>query len=555
LTFANDAYRLDFAANGRYVTLASPDGRPLLTLSLLAAVDIVGGVDETLAVSPPEQRDRTLVVERRSTLWERAWLELRCLHTCVEVQSFVQGRGAIADVRLLGGRSLIHGAPLGHVSSRSPLHTLFTPNPEDGAGHVRPLAEGTVIGVVGDGEPGRGRWLFTPAPLYLALGDGTTWLDFGVAAPVADLGFAELALETKVNGFSLKLDYDGRTSVDGEFGAPPLVVTPNVPDPHTGLRRHRDDLAARGVAPEPRPRESPAWWREPIFCGWGAECHLELVEGGLARDHATQERYDGFLAHLEKHGLVPGTIVLDDKWQATYGRNEPDTAKWPDLRAWIAERHARGQHVLLWWKAWDPEGLASELCATNPDGDPVAFDPDNEAARAALREIVTRMLGPDGLDADGLKVDFTARTPTGRALAAAGESSGVALLHELLSIVYAAAKEAKPDALVITHTPHPSFVDVTDMIRLNDMIGGDVVEQMTARAEIVRAACPELPIDTDDWRVPNKREWRAFLERKPEIGVPSLYYATHIDSTGEELDEDDYAALRRVWSAWKDRSA
>jgi hypothetical protein len=101
---------------------------------------------------------------------------------------------------------------------------------------------------------------------------------------------------------------------------------------------------------------------------------------------------------------------------------------------------------------------------------------------------------------------------------------------------------------VITHTPHPAFVDVTDMIRLNDVVGGvDLVEQMEFRAAVVRAACPELPIDTDDWRVPDKASWRAFLERKPQIGVPSLYYASHLDATGEELDEDDYAALKRIW--------
>jgi hypothetical protein len=555
LTFANDAYRLDFAANGRYVTLASVEGSPLLTLSLLAAVDTVAAVDETLSLSPPEQGDGAFVVERRSTLWEQARLELRCLDTCIELQSFVRGRGAIADARLLGGRSLIRGAPLGRVWSRSALQTLFTPSPEDGAAHVRPLAEGTTIGVVGDGEPGRGRWLFTPAPLYVAFGDGTTWLDLGVAAPVGELRVAELALETTVGGFALRLDYDGRTSVEGEFAMPTVVLTPNVPEPLAGLRRHRGDLAKRGAAPEPQPRASPAWWREPIFCGWGAQCHLEVVEGGLARDYATQERYDGFLAHLEGHGLVPGTVVLDDKWQATYGGNEPDTAKWPDLRAWIAERHASGQHVLLWWKAWDPEGLPTELCITNPNGEAVALDPNNAAACAELHAIVGRMLGSGGLDADGLKVDFTARTPAGRALTSAGGTSGIALLHELLSIVYRAAKETKPEALIITHTPHPGFVDVTDMFLLNDIISGDVVEQMTARAEIVRAACSDLPIDTDDWRVPNKREWRSFLERKPEIGVPSLYYATHIDSTGEELDEDDYAALRNVWSVWKDRSA
>ncbi len=101
---------------------------------------------------------------------------------------------------------------------------------------------------------------------------------------------------------------------------------------------------------------------------------------------------------------------------------------------------------------------------------------------------------------------------------------------------------------MITHTPHPSFADVTDMIRLNDMFGGAIVPQMTFRAEVVRAALPELPIDTDDWRIPDKRQWREFLEVKPEIGVPSLYYATHLDATGEALDDDDYAALRRVWA-------
>jgi hypothetical protein len=88
------------------------------------------------------------------------------------------------------------------------------------------------------------------------------------------------------------------------------------------------------------------------------------------------------------------------------------------------------------------------------------------------------------------------------------------------------------------------------MIRLNDVIGGvDLVEQMRFRADVVRAALPELPIDSDDWRVPNKREWREFLAVKPEIGVPSLYYASHLDATGEELDEEDYAALRRIFAA------
>jgi hypothetical protein len=139
-----------------------------------------------------------------------------------------------------------------------------------------------------------------------------------------------------------------------------------------------------------------------------------------------------------------------------------------------------------------------------------------------------------------------------------GPGWGIALLHSLLATVHRAAKDAKPDALLLTHTPHPSFVDVTDMIRLNDVIRtGDVpattylVPQMRFRADIARAACPELLIDTDDWCVPDKASWRDFLAVKPELGVPSLYYATHLDATGEELDDDDYAALRSVWAEWR----
>jgi hypothetical protein len=139
-----------------------------------------------------------------------------------------------------------------------------------------------------------------------------------------------------------------------------------------------------------------------------------------------------------------------------------------------------------------------------------------------------------------------------------GPGWGIALLHDLLALVYAAAKAAKRDALIITHTPHPSFVDVTDMIRLNDMIrmedpdpATNVVAQMRFRAAVARAACPELLIDTDDWCVPNLEEWRAYLQAKPLLGVPSLYYAESLDATGESFEPRDYAALRETWDRWR----
>ena len=412
-----------------------------------------------------------------------------------------------------------------------------------------------MIGVTGDGEPGRHHWFFTPAALYLAWAeeDEREWLDLGIVAPVDELTFVEAAYAPRDGGFHLRLEYEGHTEVDGDFEAPALLLTTGVPDPVTGLRRHRDDLAARGGAPTVAERERPRWWTDPIFCGWGEQFHLFETSGVSPMAQATQANYDGFLETLEREGLRPGTVVLDDKWQTAYGTNEPDAAKWPDLKAWIARQHEAGRHVLLWWKAWDPEGLPAELCIRNRDGVPVAVDPSNPDARDEIARQLQALLGPDGLDADGLKVDFTARTPSGGTLETHGKGWGIALLHDLLAVVYRAAKEAKPDALVITQAPHPGFADVADMIRLNDMIGGNasVVPQMTFRAEVTRAAVPELLIDTDDWRIPSRDAWREYLAMKHELGVPSLYYATHLDMTGEPLEPADYAALREAWERWE----
>ena len=547
-------YRLEVAENGLWADLSSLQGEHWLRLRPLAALDATDAPDETLTIEEPRLvDDRAVEVRRRSTRWDDAWVRLTCADDALEIRTGVHGRGEIDTVRLLAVRSLLPGQAQGLLRSGTRITSIFTPNPDDPERLVRPATEALTIGVVGDSEPGRGRWFFTPAPLYFCLGK----LGLSVVAPVEELDFPELVFEGGDGAFALALAYEGHTRVEGEFEAPAVVVTPGVADPYEGLRAHRDLLAARGVAPPPYPRERPAWWSEPIFCGWGAQCARTLETGGPAADLATQDEYDTYLGALEHEGVVPGTIVLDDKWQATYGRNEPDTGKWPDLRGWIASRHDRGQRVLLWWKAWDPEGFPPELCIRNPDGAPVAVDP--VAAGDELRAMLEAMLGPGGLGADGLKIDFTARTPSGRALVATSRAWGIALLHELLAVVYEAAKAAKPEALIVTHTPHPSFVDVTDMIRLNDMLRLDdgsapasVLPQMRHRAAVARAACPELLVDTDDWCVPSLAAWREYLAEKPLLGVPALYYAQGLDGDGERFGPEDYEALRDTWSAWRD---
>ena len=261
-----------------------------------------------------------------------------CADDGLEVHTNVRGAGALDTVRLLAGRSLLPGHPNGLLPSGTAFTTLFTPNPDDPERIVRPAAEPAVIGVVGDSDPGRGHWFFTPAPLYLVHGH----VGISVLDTVDRLRFPELRWEGGDRAFALALDYEGHTRVEGSFDAPALLLTPGVEDPYDGLRAHRESLVVRGSAPPATARRTPTWWTEPIFCGWGAQCARGDSEGRRASDYATQTEYDAYLDTLASQGVVPGTVTIDDKWQSTYGRNEPDTSKWPDL-ARLDRRTARAR--------------------------------------------------------------------------------------------------------------------------------------------------------------------------------------------------------------------
>jgi hypothetical protein len=526
-----------------------------------------------------------------STAWSTRSLLLRCFEDRIELRVRVTGAGSLGEVRLFGGHAMLPSGACGTFRSSIEYASVFVAAPTEPVQVVRPASAGAVLGVVGDATAGRLNAVFSPPPLCFAFGrtgaahatdipDGG-WLSVGMLAAVEDLTFPALRYEPLDGGFLLSADYEGRTEVDGSF-ATPIVVLRRVADPVQGLARYRQDLLERGMAPSGDGAQA-GWWSEPIFCGWGAQCAAAPIPGQplshpyylrelgpavvpagvpTAFDLARQDRYDGWLARLAEHGVVPGTVVLDDRWQRAYGTGEPDERRWPDLRAWIAERHAVGQRVLLWWKAWDPTGLPAQECVTDPAGTPIAADPGSPAYLAHLEAIVAGLLGPDGLDADGFKIDFTQRAPAGRSLlrpgAPPGAPWGIAALHRMLATMYRAAKAAKADALVVTHTPHPGFGDVCDMIRLNDILerdpaGGVVpaVDQAAFRHAVVTAALPHHLVDTDQWPIADRAEWRAYVETQYRLGVPALYYVERIDRSGEELTAADLALVARTWTAYR----
>ena len=527
----------------RAVATVEHDGLLWFQLRLLSSLDTLRGPDETLGVSMTEDGNR---VEARcaSSRWDERVTVLETHPDRLEITTTVRGQGDLFTAHLLGG----HRPPSGFLPSGSALDTVFSPNPDHPRRVLRPAVEPAVIGVTGDGaEPGVGRWLFCPAPWCYAVSRDDRWAALGLAAPIDEQTFTSFHYTGGTGGCALRLDYEGHTHVDGEFTTPTLVIQFGHTTPEGAIRAHGDLLRERGLAP-PVPTEAHRHWLEPIFCGWGAQ--------GAAPAQSTQDNYDRFVTHLARHDVVPGTVVVDDKWAARYATCRADESRWPDLRDWIAERHAVDQRVLLWWKAWDPDGAPPEACVTLPDGTPVALDPEHPLGRRTVVDAVTHMLGD--LGADGLKVDFLAKTPSGTALRHTGRRWGAALLHHLLKLVYDTAKSIKPDALIVTHTPNPAFADVADMIRLNDIRmldaidpDGPVVPHMRYRASVVAAALPGMPVDSDGWCLPDRAEWRAYLDIQAELGVPALYYADRIDLSGEELTAEDLAEVSRMWGTYR----
>ena len=553
-----------------YFELTDADGARWMRLCALSSVHTAQARDESMRHHEPEVRaegDAIIVTVRtESAAWDERMLELRCTADSVEIVLEAAGTGDLTEVTLLGGDGILPTGAAGVFRSGFDARSLYVPSPTEPVAFVRPTWSAASLGVVGDADPGRLNGIFSPPPLALAFGrDPATdpftpgsgpWLAAWLRDAVENLRFTTMRFDPVDDGALIRLAFEGHTRVQGRWRSPAVVLRP-VSSPAAALTGYRDDLVAAGFAPK-APKKAPAWWLEPLFCGWGAQ----VARGGApAPDLCRQEIYDEFLTRLAEVSLDPGTIVIDDRWQEQYGTAEPDTDAWPDMRGWIARQHAQGRRVLLWWKAWDPTGLPAEECVTDAAGRSVAVDPGSPAYLARLDAIVERLLSADGLDADGFKVDFTQRTPSGMMLRSAPDSDGVwgiAALHRLVARLHATATRVKPDALVITHTVHPSFGGVADMIRTNDVLEHDtsgepvsVAAQLRARHEIIAAVLPEHPVDTDQWPMPNRDEWLDYARAQADLGVPALYYIEQVRQ-GEPIDVEHLAEIAQIWSDYRD---
>jgi hypothetical protein len=554
------AYRLTFAADRPFAYLEAPLGQEAASLFLFASVHTAGAQDDTTRIGTWDvtlNSDTEIVLQNTvlSSVWQQKIIRLRCTDSRFVYELEVEGTGAITEIDYFSGYYSAHPRwGSGFFWSGQSFLQGYNPEPNTDELYHFESSAGSLIDMTGVPLPGKGSWFFTPPPYSYAFQTSpSTWLGMSVEAAPGNNRYTDYRYRGMRGSFALNLVY--RAKVDGQQRLPSIAVDFAL-DEYGVIECHVMALRDQHFAPSYNRSAHPHWWKTPMFCGWGAQCYLAALDRKPAPAYARQENYEMFLHDLEANDICPTIITIDDKWQADYGNNAVDTDKWPDLRGFIDKQHQLGRKVLLWLKAWDAEGIPPEETVRNATGLPISVDATNPKYAQRLHASIQRMLSAGGYDADGFKIDFTARIPNGPALQQHSDVYGLELMKLYLQLIYDAAKAAKPDAMIVAHAPHPYLADVIDAIRLNDINKDkDVVRAMQHRARIARIVGPQMIIDTDNWPITDRASWRAYMRIQSTLGIPSLYYVTHIDATQEPLMPEDYALIRQTWAAHQNPTA
>ncbi len=452
---------------------------------------------------------------------------------------------------------------INEIKSSKAFPILFNPEPNGLDRQWVSSQDYAKISVNNDPHFNGANWFFTPGLLAFAAADQerASWFSMGVAARPGEYNFSDYEFAGG-RFLGLSLTCFGQVFPEGFFETPRIVF-------HFGsseksvLKDYVSFLISSRLVKKSAVKKA-AWWREPIFCGWGEQCYegdLHKIFGEKDRPHewnpyqyATQAFYEYMVDILDRNKIPVRSIVIDDKWQKQRGLPSADRGKWPDLRGFIDRMHKKGKKVLLWWGLFTGEGVPAELCI-NKAGAKLSEDPTNPAFMKLLQDAIRRMLSDkkDCYNADGFKIDFTANIPSDEEAVRFGKPWGIEMLKQYLAGIYTASKKVKKDSFIITHAANPYFMDVCDAIRLNDICNqyqDSIVPKMEFRAEMASIACPGLLIDTDNWPAPSRKGWMEYMRLQPALGIPSLYYATHIDLTGEAIQPADWKALAAIWKEY-----
>ncbi|MET8046585.1 TIM-barrel domain-containing protein [Streptosporangium sp. NPDC005286] len=542
----------------------------------------------------------------KSTLWNKRYhLDVYAEH--LEFHAEIQGEGPLDSIRFFDSipesdhqpysTRTMHLVDRGRTAAREystgsevAFRRVFSPEPNyHGRREFEPF-EYALVSVTGDTDYCGGNLIANPGLLCFAVAaePDREWLAFGLAVEPGEYLFSDFEY-LGGRDFAFAVNGWGARRLHGTFTTPRMVIVRGA-TAEQAVANYAGVLRSSGLVQEPR-RDQPSWWSRPIVCGWGHQCYQadlfrvrstpERPQDNAAYMLCTQTAYRDLIETLDAHDLPWGTLTIDARWFQAGGLKNVDVGRWPDLRGFIDRQHRLGRRVLLWWSPWDTEGIPAQQCITHvpdgslgrpnrpgrraktpqgniplnalPPGTKLTVDATLPAVRERIVKQVRALLGREGLNADGLKIDHLSATPGSYGMAfpeGSGRLFGIEAAHAYLSLLYEAAKEVKPDALLSGQSPNPYLADVQDMVRISpwSVFPDSVATEARHSTAMARIADPGWLIDTNGYPMPSLTAFREYMELQPELGVPSLLYGTHLDTTGEAFTPDDYARIRRAWS-------
>jgi hypothetical protein len=494
----------------------------------------------------------------QSSLWTGRRFQWRFFPDRIEFQQFASGHGRLGRCYFLSNgvsNPWDKGTTDGHDwDATIYADRYFAPNPNHANQFEFNIAMPQILGFsVGREPPPEQNFLpehmtgiFSPPPLFLAFHLDHTWTGIGIGARPGDYQFPALEYTgSRYAGASFFVDYMGYRAIDGEFASPVLAVTFAF-DPLDALERYTHWLDQSGFSTQPAAKDV-YWHHLPIFCGWAEQTVESVPQGGAPNRLATQANYEKWLAILEQRNLPVGTVVIDDKWQKSYGTFEVDQEKWPDMKAFVDAQHAKGRHVLLWVPVAETDGLPPALCVM-AKGECVIADVGKPEYESYLRPRIRHLVQDIGID--GFKEDWVG-APAAPGLPLAGPATGIEFVRRFQAILFSEAHKWKPDAMVETQTVNALFRESSDLIRLNDIwyATRDVPAVLRLRARIANISGWPL-VDTDNASSTTLRDWWSYMQAQPSIGIPALYFVTRTESTQESPSEGQWSSLAALWRSY-----
>jgi hypothetical protein len=523
--------------------LRLPDHTPLFRFPVAARTVLADGREEETpsAVQWRSEEERRVTLTARGTVWAEHHLSFEAhenfllVRFCGKAATPLRVRETLLfsrDKRGLELRSMFEGFAPVPLHGRDSEEALFSMVP----------CSSTVQSYL------------TPPPALVGIHMPAGWAGIGLAS----LPDAEGMLLTDSWEVLIDRPFGHIETGAGEYYSPPPVVFVLAEDPWALVERFRAALVELGQAGGTpiEERSLPGWWKAPFYCTYGDQIIEMQPHWCTDRDWAhpayTSDWVREKVAALERRLDWDGfTVIIDAFWTDPWNADPVPSERFEDLPELVRWLHARGHKVLLWYFPFhtaltDGRGrLAKEFQVLEPglpeDAAEGAIDATAPGFRAYAAEISRRLFGRNGLDADGLKLDFLfrLRSPGNARYHCPEQGMGLREARLWLEIFAEEARKVKSDVHINWSAGDPHFDGLFSTNRTHD-VHRDPLE-IQRRARICTAGCPGTPVQMDGCLMRASWAEEAYLAATV-YGIPSLYYS-HTFHGGDPIPDETMGIL------------